>query len=153
MEHTRGPLAPYRQFEPDGLKFERPDKKEVRRPLSGLGAVPPATWLRFRSVGDIVSAVAVIGILVLIIVWAQITASRRNLVLNSSSALGGFAQLNSAFAPVFSSYPPIHFDYSTRANSKAKFDRCDLQAFMRTLPSRSQRRRLRAVSRPGSRGK
>jgi hypothetical protein len=40
-------------------------------------------------VGVIVSAVAVIGVLVLIIVWAQIATSRRNLVLNSSSALGG----------------------------------------------------------------
>jgi hypothetical protein len=69
-------------------------------------------------VGDIVSAVALIGILVLIIVWAQIAASRRNLVLNSSSALGGLAQLNSAFAPVISSYPPVHLDYSTRVNSK-----------------------------------
>jgi hypothetical protein len=104
----------------------------MRRPPSGSGAVPAATWLRFRSVGDIVSAVAVIGLLVLIIVGAQIAASRRNLVLNSSSALGGLAQLNTAFAPAFSSYPPIHFDYSTRVNSKPKFDRYDLQAFMRT---------------------
>ena len=90
--------------------------------------------------GDIVSAVAVIGILVLIIVWAQIAASRRNLVLNSSSALGGLAQLNSAFAPVISSYPRVHFDYNTRVNSKAKLDRYDLQAFMRTclLESESQ---------------
>ena len=112
----------------------------MRRPLSGLGAVPPATWLRFRSVGDIVSVAAVIGVLVLIIVWAQIAASRRNLVLNSSSALGGLAQLNSAFAPVFSSYPRVHFDYNTQVNSKAKFDRYDLQAFMRTclLESESQ---------------
>ena len=53
MEYTEALFAPYRQFGPDGLKFEWPDKKEVRRPLSGLGAVPPATWLRFRSVGDI----------------------------------------------------------------------------------------------------
>ena len=90
--------------------------------------------------GDIVSAVAVIGILVLIIMWAQIAASRRKLVLNSSSALGGLAQLNTAFAPAFSSYPSVHFDYTTRVNSKAKLDRYDLQAFMRTclLESESQ---------------
>lgn len=90
--------------------------------------------------GDIFSALAVIGVLVLIIVWAQIAVSRRNLVLNSSSALGGLARLNSAFAPVFSSYPRVHFDYNTRVNSKAKFDRYDLQAFMRTclLESESQ---------------
>jgi hypothetical protein len=91
-------------------------------------------------VGDIVSAAAVISILVLIIVWAQIAASRRNLVLNSSSALGELAQFNSAFAPGLSSYPRVHFDYSTRVNSKAKLDRYDLQAFMRTclLESESQ---------------
>ena len=90
--------------------------------------------------GDIVSAVAVIGILVLIIVWAQIAASRRNLVFNSSSALGGLAQLNSVFAPAFSSYPRVHFEYNTRVNSKAKLDRYNLQAFMRTclLESESQ---------------
>jgi hypothetical protein len=91
-------------------------------------------------VGDIVSAVAVLGVLVLIIVWAQIAASRRNLVLNSSSALGGLAQLNSDFAPAFSSYPRVHFDYSTQVNSKAKFDRYNLQAFMQAclLESESQ---------------
>ncbi len=90
--------------------------------------------------GVIVSAVAVIGVLVLIIVWAQIATSRRNLVLNSSSALGGLAQLNSAFAPSFSSNPRVHFDYNTRVNSKAKLDRYNLQAFMRTclLESESQ---------------
>jgi len=65
-------------------------------------------------VGDIVSAAVVIGVLALIIVWVQISASRRNLVLNSSSALGGLAQLNSVLAPVFSSYPRVHFDYNTR---------------------------------------
>lgn len=79
---------------------------------------------------DIVSAVAVIGVLAVIIVWAQIAASRRNLVLSSSSALGGLTQLNGRFAPAFSSYPPVHFDYNTRVNSKAKFDRYNLQAFM-----------------------
>jgi hypothetical protein len=91
-------------------------------------------------VGDIVSAVAVIGVLVLIIVWVQIAASRRTLVLNSSSALGGLAQLNSIFAPAFGSYPRVHFDYNTRVNSKAKLDRYNLQAFMRTclLESESQ---------------
>jgi hypothetical protein len=91
-------------------------------------------------VGDIVSAVAVIGVLVLIIVWAQIATSRRNLVLNSSSALGGLTQLNGAFAPALSSYPRVHFDYNTRVNSKAKLDRYNLQAFMRTclLESESQ---------------
>ncbi len=90
--------------------------------------------------GDIVSAVAVIGVLALIIVWAQIAATRRRLVLNSSAALGGLAQLNSAFAPFFSSYPPVHLDYNTQVNSKAKFDRHNLQAFMRTclLESESQ---------------
>jgi hypothetical protein len=83
-------------------------------------------------VGDIVSAVAVIGVLVLIIVWAQIVVSRRKLVLNSRAALGGLATLNSAFAPVLSSYPRVHLDYNTQVNSKAKFDRYDLQAFIRT---------------------
>ena len=50
------------------------------------------------------------------------------------------AQLNSAFAPVFSSYPRVHFDYNTQVDSKAKFDRYNLQAFMRTclLESESQ---------------
>jgi len=83
-------------------------------------------------VGDIVTVGAVIGVLVLIIVWSLIAASRRNLVLSSSSALGGLDQLNSAFAPVFSAYPRVQFDYNTQVNSKAKFDRYDLQAFMRT---------------------
>ena len=81
---------------------------------------------------DIVSAIAVLGVLVFIAVWAQIAASHRNLVLNSSSALGGLGQLNSAFAPALSSYPRVHFDYNTRVNSKAKLDRYNLQAFMRT---------------------
>jgi hypothetical protein len=82
-------------------------------------------------VGDIVFAVAVIGVLIVIIVWAQITASRRKLVLSSSSALGGLAQLNSAFAVVVASHPAVHFDYNIRVNSKAKFDQYNLQAFMR----------------------
>ena len=73
-----------------------------------------------------------IGVLVLIIVLALIVASHRNLVLNSSSALGSLAQLNSVFAPVFSSYPRVHFTYNTQVNSKAKFDRYNLQAFMQT---------------------
>jgi hypothetical protein len=91
-------------------------------------------------VGAIVSAVAVIGVLLLIIVWALIAASRRNLVLNSSSALGGLAHLNSAFAAACSSYPRVHFDYNTQVNSKAKFDRYNLQAFMQAslLESESQ---------------
>jgi hypothetical protein len=91
-------------------------------------------------VGEIVSAAAVIGVLVLIIVWALIAAARRNLVLSTSLALGGLARLNSGFAPVFSSYPLVHFDYTTRVNSKAKFDRYDLRAFLRTclLESESQ---------------
>jgi hypothetical protein len=91
-------------------------------------------------VGDIVSAVAVIGVLVSIIVWAQLAASRRDLILNSSSALGGLVQLNSAFAPTFSNYPRVHFDYNTRVNSKAKLDRYNLQVFIRTclLESESQ---------------
>jgi HNH endonuclease len=100
--------------------------------LANLGALPPVTWLRFRNVGDIVSAVVVIGVLVVIVAWAQIAVSRRNRVLNSSSALGGLVQLNSFFAPAFSSYPRAHFDYNTRVNSKAKLDRYNLQAFMRT---------------------
>jgi HNH endonuclease len=91
-------------------------------------------------VGDIVTAIAVVAVLVLVIVWAQIAVSRRNLVLNTSSALGGLAMLNSAFSPVFSNYPRVHFDYNTRVNSKAKFDGYNLQAFMRTclLESESQ---------------
>lgn len=79
-----------------------------------------------------VSAVALIGVLALVIAWAKVAASRRNLVLNSSSALGGLAQLNSVFAAAFSSSPRVHFDYNTRVNSKAKLDRYNLQAFMRT---------------------
>ncbi len=67
--------------------------------------------------GDIVSAVAVIGVLVLIIVWAQIVVSRRKLVLNSSSALGGLATLNSAFAPVLSSYPRVHLPTTASATT------------------------------------
>lgn len=82
--------------------------------------------------GEIVSVVVVLGVLVLIAVWARVVASRRNLVLNSSSALGGLAQLNNAFAAVFSGYPSVHFDYSTRVDSKAKYDRYNLQAFIRT---------------------
>jgi hypothetical protein len=91
-------------------------------------------------VGDIVSAVAVIGVLVFIIVWAWVAASRRKLVLKSSSALTGLAQLNSAFAAVFNNYPRVYFDYNTRVNSKAKFDRYNLQTFIRTclLESESQ---------------
>lgn len=55
-------------------------------------------------------------------------------------ALGGLVQLNTDFAPVLSSYPRVHFDYNTRVNSKAEFDRYNLQAFMRTclLESESQ---------------
>jgi 5-methylcytosine-specific restriction endonuclease McrA len=83
-------------------------------------------------VGNIVSVVAVIGVLVVIIVWALIVASRRKLVLGSSSALSNLAQLNSVFSPVFSVCPRVYFDYSTRVNSKAEFDKYDLQAFMRT---------------------
>lgn len=97
-----------------------------------FGCTPSRRLTTLSIVVGIVSAVAVIGILVLVIVWVQIAASRRKIVLNSSSALGGLVELNSAFAPFFSSYPPVHLDYNTRVNSKAKFDRYDLRAFMRT---------------------
>ena len=103
--------------------------------------------------GYAVSAVAVIGVLVLIIVWVQVAASRRNLVLNSSSALGGLAQLNSVFAPAFCSYPRVHFDYNTRVNSKAKLDRYNLQAFMRTCLLESESQVASCTMRPGSRRK
>jgi len=108
-----------------------PAQSVVTRRTAAEGIdIERATSLRFQSVWDIVSAVAVIGVLAVIIVWAQIAASRRNLVLSSSSALDGLTQLNGRFAPAFSSYPPVHFDYNTRVNSKAKFDRYNLQAFM-----------------------
>ena len=82
--------------------------------------------------GEIISAVVVIGVLVAIAVWAQITASRRKLVLSSSSALTGLAQLNSVFAATLVSYPRVNFDYNTRVNSKAKLDRYNLHTFLRT---------------------
>ena len=73
--------------------FRPPDKDCHRQEANRSGCVPPATWLRFRSVGDTVSAVAVIGVLVLIVGWARIVASRRNLVVNSSSALAAARSL------------------------------------------------------------
>lgn len=82
--------------------------------------------------GYLVTAVVLIGVLAVVIACAQITASRRNLVLSSSSALTGLDQLNGIFAATFNSYPPVRFEYATRVNSKAKYDKYDLPAYLRT---------------------
>jgi hypothetical protein len=66
----------------------------------------------------------------LALVWILFTAWRRRQIYAASAALKYLVDLNTRYRPSVAQLPPIRFSFPTAVNSKAKFDRFDLPAFV-----------------------
>ena len=64
------------------------------------------------------------------IVWIVVVVSRRRLVNGASSALQQLAALNANHEPLMRSQRPFRVNFVEPVNSKARFDRFDLDSFM-----------------------
>jgi len=87
------------------------------------------------SENAVVAELLLIGALVLvfgaILVWIAIVLRRRHLVDGASTALQQLAALNATYLPRTLAQPPIRLSFVVSVDSKSKFDRFDLNSFMR----------------------
>jgi hypothetical protein len=86
-----------------------------------------------------VAVLAVLGALALV-VPILISSRRRQLVTESSAALGELRGLNETLEQRLTYSGPIIYNWEDRVNSKAKLDRYDLQQFFLRDSSSSRRR-------------
>lgn len=70
--------------------------------------------------------IAIAAALVLVAVLVR----RQHLVAGASVALERLAAVNATYRPMLTRQPPIHFSFVESVNSKSKYDRFDLVAFM-----------------------
>jgi len=82
--------------------------------------------------GSATVAYIVLGLfaVALALTWILFATWRRRQVYSASAALKYLVDLNSRYRPAVAKLPPIRFSFRTAVNSKAKFDRFDLPAFV-----------------------
>src|SRR5690554_7143729 len=81
------------------------------------------------SVNLILLALVLVGS-VAALVWLFVNVQRRRRVSAASLALTKLDELNAEYGTLVQAHSPIRLEFGTRVNSKAKFDRFDLQALM-----------------------
>ena len=87
------------------------------------------------SADSVISALTFVSVFILVavavfFVWTLFVARRQRLVSGASQALMQLDDLNSRFGSSIAIHPPIGLNYREWVDSKSKFDRFDLPAFM-----------------------
>lgn len=82
------------------------------------------------AVVNLVLLAFVLAGLIAALVWLFVTVQRRRRVSAASLALTKLHELNAEYGTLVQVLPPIRLEFGARVNSKAKFDRFDLEALM-----------------------